>query len=231
MDVEVQEDFSKYRWTIQPESPDQLASHGRDGNHDVETSDRVVDNTDIGIFHAEERFFAPLTSSLDVNMTPSLCPWCDEVLPAAPSPHLLKLISYTSRRSYRDPRPCNPSGLTAPVSLFTLVCHRHDLEQNQIPRAEEHGWPRQIDWDSLEDRVTALQPSLRMIVDDVPEDSEVTVDDGDESETEDESFRLMHPRMGSVFWKGILRDIKKYGSRRMAGTQGQLINFAKTQPG
>ncbi|OBZ65343.1 hypothetical protein A0H81_14649 [Grifola frondosa] len=56
---------------------------------------------------------------LDPNIDPArLCPWCDEQLPPAPTPHLSALIAAARRRSAPDDRPTNPLGLHAPLGLF-----------------------------------------------------------------------------------------------------------------
>ena len=55
----------------------------------------------------------------------TLCPWCDERLPATPSPHLQSLIETARNNSIRNPRPTNPLGLRASVGMFVSVCQRH----------------------------------------------------------------------------------------------------------
>ena len=100
----------------------------------------------------------------------TLCPWCDELLPPVPSPHLQKLIDDARKRSFRDSRPSNTYGLRAQLTVFSTVCQRHTFERVHVPLAEKNGWPMKIKWDELSDRVTALKEVLKRIVDDVDEE-------------------------------------------------------------
>lgn len=57
----------------------------------------------------------------------------------------------------------------------------------------------------------------------------------DDDETDDESpgrkDKEMGPRRKSVFWKEIVKEVKKKGSRAVVGVTGQFASFEKTQPG
>lgn len=141
-------------------------------------------------------------------------------------------MAATARKSYSDPRPANPLGLKAPLATFVGVCQRHRFESKILPEAESKGWPKHIDWAELPNRVRDMQESLQAIIDD-------HVNDVDHSDEEDEKAPLKvvrgeedkGPRSKCVFWKELIKEVKKKGSRAVAGVQGQFASFEKTQPG
>ncbi|CCM02591.1 uncharacterized protein FIBRA_04694 [Fibroporia radiculosa] len=163
----------------------------------------------------------------------TLCPWCDERLPPAPTPYLSSLITAAREVSSPDLRPTNPLGLCAPLGSFIGVCQRHRFESHQIPRAQRRGWPMQIDWDRVGARVEALMPQLRGIIDDVDEDFSLgsLEDDIDEDEGEDNGMWVARPRKSSIFWRDIIKNVRKKGSRQTTSIAGQFANFNKIQPG
>ncbi|KAI0955259.1 hypothetical protein AcW1_006890 [Taiwanofungus camphoratus] len=168
---------------------------------------------------------------IDPDVDPaSLCPWCDERLPPVPTPYLSTLIVAARASSSPDVRPTNPLGLRAPLGKFVGVCQRHRFESHQVPRAQRKGWPMQIAWNHVSERVGALRPRLQAIVDDVDEDflSGAPREDRDD---EDEAQWGGRPRKGSVFWWDVIKSVKKSGSRQAAGVRGQFASFEKTQPG
>ncbi|KAF7796825.1 hypothetical protein EIP86_008009 [Pleurotus ostreatoroseus] len=178
---------------------------------------------------------------LNPNVDPAtLCPWCDEPLPPVPSPHLQKLIAAARTHSAPDGRPTNPLGLYAAPTVFINVCQRHRFESVQVPLAKKRGWPTQIDWAGLGRRVCAMRDALSAILKDVDEafiPGRERGDDDDEEEDEDkdavDDVELLktRPRMGSAFWKEVVKGVKKKGSRQAAGVRGQMTSFSKTQPG
>ncbi|THH29525.1 hypothetical protein EUX98_g4671 [Antrodiella citrinella] len=188
------------------------------------------------VFDRDLHFFDP-------RIDPStLCPWCDEPLPAAPSPFLTTLIAAVRRKSHRDPRPTNPQGLWTTPTVYAHVCARHAFEEEHIPMAECNGWPTCIQWSELADRIVALKSQLQAIIDDVDEDflssdkqqeekadavGEPPVDD----DYEDEELQKVRPRKGSVFWRDVVKNVKEQGSKQASGVRGQFSNFDKTQPG
>lgn len=172
-----------------------------------------------------------VTVFIDPDVDPaSLCPWCDERLPPVPTPYLSTLIVAARAASSPDVRPTNPLGLRAPLGKFVGVCQRHRFESHQVPRAQRKGWPMQIAWNHVSERVGALRPRLQAIVDDVDEDflSGAPREDRDD---EDEAQWGGRPRKGSVFWWDVIKSVKKSGSRQAAGVRGQFASFEKTQPG
>ena len=177
---------------------------------------------------------------MDPDVDPStLCPWFDEPLPPAPSPLLQRLIVAARGKSYDDPRLSNPHGLHAPATVFVNVCHRHQFEKHHFPLAQQRGWPTEIEWDRLSNRIVKLRSRLQAIVDDVDEDFEPgrerPQDDTDEDKGEDakdDEFLLdFRPRKGSLFWIEVVRSVRKRGSKNAAGVYAQMSNFSKTQPG
>ncbi|KAK7687762.1 hypothetical protein QCA50_008981 [Cerrena zonata] len=177
----------------------------------------------------ELRFLNP-----DVDHS-TLCPWCDEVLPPTPSPHLQNLINSARKRSYHDPRPTNPLGLRAPLTVFIAVCQRHTFERVHIPLAQRNGWPMSIQWEELGHRILQLKRVLKRIVDDVDEEwlpGHVRSEDEEEVKVEeDEEVQQQRPRKGSTFWKDVIKSVKSHGSRQAIGVRNQFSNFTKTQPG
>lgn len=81
-----------------------------------------------------------------------------------------------------------------------------------------------------------LRRELQAIVDDVDEEfSGGRVRRNSEEDylgvREDEERQKLRPRKGSTFWRDVVQNIKKQGSRQTAGLRGQMSSFNKTQPG
>lgn len=180
---------------------------------------------------------------LDPNVDPAtLCPWCDETLPPNPTPYLTTLIATTRKLSRPDSRPTNPLGFRAPPSAFVGVCQRHRFESYEIPRADQRGWPTSIEWHALRGRVEALKDKLKEIVDDIDErflpnartkaeKSNASEDEtGEESDMNNEDSEN-RPRWSSLFWRDLVKRIRKAGSKKTAGIREQFSNFHKAQPG
>lgn len=124
------------------------------------------------------------------------------------TPQLTRLLAAAERRSKPAPRPGHPHARRAPVSVHGAVCERHDFETKELPRARARGWPTNIAWDALRGRIERLQPKLAKLV------------QGDEK-----------TRSESVFWRSVEEDVRKSGSRAVAGVKGQFESFDKVQPG
>lgn len=157
----------------------------------------------------------------------TLCPYCDSALPSSPSPLLTKLLAATAKKSYRDPRPANPLGRKAPLSVFIAVCQRHRFEGQILPEAESKGWPKSIEWIKLGERVECMREALRDLIDD-PGEVDAPDESGQDTDSED---RKRGPKARSIFWREVMKEVKKKGSRAAAGVRGQFANFEKTQPG
>ncbi|KIM88166.1 hypothetical protein PILCRDRAFT_814082 [Piloderma croceum F 1598] len=186
----------------------------------------------------EDVFMAPLNYAdisqfedslfLDPSIDPStLCPYCDEPLPQTPTPHLVGLLESTLKKSYPDPRPTNPQGRKAPLAAFIAVCQRHRFESVKLPEAERKKWPLVIKFEEVRRRVERMKDSLEAII--LDKDENGWDSDSDEDGTDEEKEK--GPRGKSVFWKEIVKEVKKKGSRAVVGVSGQFASFEKTQPG
>jgi len=161
---------------------------------------------------------------LDPSIDPStLCPYCDEPLPSTPTPFLLSLLASTLKRSYVDPRPTNPKGLKAPLATFIAVCQRHRFESVKLPEAMKKEWPTKIQFENVRGRVEKMKGRLESII-----------LDGDASgwrSGADDERKAKGPRRESIFWREIMEEVKKKGSRAVVGVSGQFESFEKSQPG
>lgn len=142
-------------------------------------------------------------------MDPSrLCPFCDEKLPLNPSPFYRTLLEAARRKAYSDPRPTNPRGLKAMMGIYISSCKRHRFEAHQIPEAIAKGWPTDINFGKVRERVERLADGLARLV-------------RDEGSAREES----------VYWTIVMMEVRKLGSRAVTGVRGQFESFEKTQPG
>ncbi|TFL02043.1 RTC4-like domain-containing protein, partial [Pterulicium gracile] len=137
-----------------------------------------------------------------------LCPFCDTPLPSTPTPTLSRLLSRTSSQARKDPRPGNPHGLKASLTIYAVFCQRHQFESTILPKAEAKGWPKSIDWDALAERIMQMDRELKQVV--------------DRGAERDDS---------SIFWRELAADIRNKGSLVVGGLGEQFANFQKTQPG
>jgi hypothetical protein len=138
----------------------------------------------------------------------SLCPFCDEKLPLNPSPFYRTLLEAARRKAYPDPRPTNPRGLKAMMGIYISSCKRHRFEAHQIPEAIAKGWPTDINFGKVRERVERLADGLAKLV-------------RDEGSAREES----------VYWTIVMMEVRKLGSRAVSGVKGQFESFEKTQPG
>ncbi|KAH8104043.1 RTC4-like domain-containing protein, partial [Cristinia sonorae] len=185
-----------------------------------------------------------LADFFDPRVDPStLCPWCDEPLPKAPSPWLITLIASVRQKSISDPRPTNPQGVWASPTVYAHVCARHAFEDQHIPMAEAKGWPTRIQWSEVGNRIVAMKERLQAIIDDVDEEfipgrqkvgEEANRTEADKpvaDDWEDEELQQARPRKGSVFWRDVVKNVRQQGSKQASGVRGQFSSFEKTQPG
>jgi len=138
----------------------------------------------------------------------SLCPFCDEKLPPNLSPLYRSLLEGARRKAYPDPRPTNPQGLKAQMGVYIGSCKRHRFEAHQIPEAIVKGWPTDIDFGKVRERVERLAGRLTRLV----------LDEG-------------NAREESIYWAAVMTEVRKLGSRAASGVKGQFESFEKTQPG
>jgi hypothetical protein len=155
---------------------------------------------------------------------------------------LTRLLAATAKKSSPDPRLTNPLGRKAPFTVFIAVCQRHRFESEILPEAEHKGWPKEIEWTKLEERVGRLKGRLKVLIDDVGDDFQGCGDneghDEDSLFTDDEGPNNRDlakgersPRSSCVFWREVMAEVKKKGARAVAGVRGQFASFEKTQPG
>ncbi|KAJ7708383.1 RTC4-like domain-containing protein, partial [Mycena rosella] len=181
-----------------------------------------------------------LTQCYDDEETPppdpkTLCPYCDTPLPAKPTHILKKLLDRTYFQSCSNPRPGNRLGRKAPSAIFGVVCQRHIFESNVLPQAKERGWPTQINWATLKDRVLHMERELAKILAD-PGDPVVYRGDGKEDNDAKEQQgskpeRSDGPRMRCLFWDDLVKRVKTQGSKGLRNITSQYYNFHKMQPG
>ncbi|KAI9464532.1 RTC4-like domain-containing protein [Lactarius psammicola] len=137
-----------------------------------------------------------------------LCPFCDERLPPNPSPLYRSLLESAKRKAYPDPRPSNPRGLKASMGIYVASCKRHRFEAHQIPEAIAKGWPMDIDFGRVRDRVEQLRDGLGKLV-------------KGEGNARDEN----------IYWTTVIKEVQKMGSRAASSVKGQFESFQRTQPG
>jgi len=157
-------------------------------------------------------------------------------LPTAPSVHLLSLLVSTRKKSKPDPRPSNPLGLKAPMSVFVTACQRHRFESQILPEAERKGWPKTVDWKAVANRVLNMKAALEALVNDSGDMAKGAIRDAGREEDEWEvpygrRKRKNGPKESSIFWNEVMEEVKQKGSRAVAGVRGQFENFEKAQPG
>ncbi|KAJ7770702.1 RTC4-like domain-containing protein [Mycena metata] len=175
-------------------------------------------------YHYEEeiRFISPGTDPS------TLCPYCDRPLPAERSQKLMRLLTVMESRSEPDPRPANPLGRKAPVTIYAVVCHRHAFESETMSEALACGWPTSIVWEELPVRVRAMKSDLEKIVADA---GPPIIYKGQDSGALEPTAESSGPRMRCIFWRELLELFKTVGMRGVSNTVGQMNIFKKFQPG
>ena len=100
------------------------------------------------------------------------------------------------------------------------------------------GWPRDIDWECMIERVFAIRPELQRLVDDVDEEWQPAYDENAEAVVhklqclqEDPEALAARPRKENILWKSVTNDIIRYGSLYMSGLTGQFRALEKKLPG
>ncbi|KAF8826100.1 hypothetical protein HHX47_DHR6000625 [Lentinula edodes] len=174
----------------------------------------------------DDYFYNP---SVDAS---TLCPYCDEPLPASPTPHLKHLLATTAKKSIRAPRPTNPMGRKTAVSVFINVCQRHQFESKILPEAEAKGWPKSIGWDLIHERVMRMKNHLEALMENsMLENERGDVDYDEEGDAGEGSGQCRRARDKCVFWEDVIKEVKQKGTRAAANVKSQFANFQNTQPG
>ena len=116
------------------------------------------------------------------------------------------MIENARKYSRPEPRITNKLGLRAPIDRYIEACQRHVFETQEIPKAQEHGWPKHIDFKDVVRRVKSRTLHARL------------------QEVIDEPFL-------SKFWREIVSDIQEKGVRSVMSSVGQLAAFDRVLPG
>ena len=124
--------------------------------------------------------------------------------PPKPSSYLQSMLSSIIPLSYPESRPTNKNGRKAPLLTYLNMCQRHNFEYEQLPAAEAAGWPTEIDFSALPERVRSMRAHLGKII--------------SNKET-------------SIFWKELKAMFKDKGVRSVMGLSGQFNSFEKCLPG
>lgn len=92
------------------------------------------------------------------------CAFCDEIIPAdfKPSATLEKMRKDLQPLSQPDPiRYFNPNHRkTTSALVYMEHCQRHQLELELWPAARQQGWPTEIKFSTLHNRIVMLRPHL-----------------------------------------------------------------------
>lgn len=196
-----------------PISPPSLSNCGDDPlTHLISPGDISLEDASCELFRCSlENTHLIDVVSLDPAVDPSsLCPYCDECLPETPTLHLVTLLATARSKSYTNPRPTNPMGLKAPLQTYISICQRHHFESTKLPQAIKRGWPVVIDFGKVKGRVENMKDRLEGIV----------LDDNERG--------LRHQ---SGYWKDMMKEVKKNGSRAAVGVAGQFSSFENSQAG
>jgi hypothetical protein len=94
------------------------------------------------------------------------------------------------------------------MGIYVASCKRHRFEAHQIPEAMAKGWPTDINFGEVRERVERLADGLAKLV-------------RDEGNAREES----------IYWTIVMMEVRKLGSRAVSGVKGQFESFEKTQPG
>jgi len=116
------------------------------------------------------------------------------------------LKTVIKKYSVSDERVGNRLGLTAPLDKYVPVCQRHQFETDEIPRAKKNGWPSDIDFAALPERVEEACMKKRLAA-------------------------VMKNPTRSFFWREIQEDVKAGGKRAVMSTAAQYATFERTLPG
>lgn len=118
---------------------------------------------------------------------------------------LLALMAAVIPHAFPSPRPGNPKGLSArSFTLFVKLCTQHRNETTIIPYGLDQGWPHEINFEALPNRVKLLRAQLAAIV--------------------------INP-VGSPFYQDAEDELKKSGALCASSIQAQYCTFDRGYPG
>jgi len=136
----------------------------------------------------------------------TLCPFCDDPLPANPSTKLRSQLAYFRETCESEQRWGNSMGLTAPINVFVGFCALHTAETKVIPQGLRYGWPQEIDFKSVATRVRRLESKLRAVIEDP---------DG----------------RGAAFYGPLKEAAARYGIGAVTGSKGSWNSFKSVHAG
>ncbi|KAG6847694.1 hypothetical protein H0H93_006515, partial [Arthromyces matolae] len=87
--------------------------------------------------------------------SPNLCEFCDQEMPSTSSPTLIAMREALEEKSWPDSTVSdNPKHREANSFLvYADYCSRHKFEQQHLPKAKQCGWPREINFENLRERI------------------------------------------------------------------------------
>ncbi|KAJ7055395.1 hypothetical protein C8F01DRAFT_1030215 [Mycena amicta] len=106
----------------------------------------------------------------EVGLPSNLCPYCDELLPGAPSDELLRRADVLNAISMPSPIPENPAHRYIDLGKCQDYCSRHRISREAFPMALAQRWPQSPDFGTLFRRVTSKRDLLQAILQ-VPDNS------------------------------------------------------------
>ena len=127
---------------------------------EVETVLEIEDSPKIG------RSLVPAPPVVDAK---EMCPYCDEPWPSNPSQQLIKIQCKIDTISSPDPGPHSDNQnhcCTSPAICAAAVCVQHLFENSVLPEGIAAGYPQNIDFKDLPQRIHALKPALDELVED-----------------------------------------------------------------
>lgn len=116
----------------------------------------------------------------------------------------MRLLANARPKAWPQPRHGNALGLTAELEHFMDVCAQHRDEASIIPDGVKQGWPTEIDFDALPERLRAFRRKLQKIVE------EPTI---------------------SQFFRKAMKDVAEMGALASMSSHGQLAAFERARPG
>jgi len=101
----------------------------------------------------------------DQSSKSSLCPFCDERLPDSPSTKLVQMLDGLKDVTWEEPTEENPSHRNAAsFTVFISFCVQHRHESSELPHAFASGWPTDVDFSMLFDRVSRKYVELAAVI-------------------------------------------------------------------
>ncbi|CDZ97629.1 Restriction of telomere capping protein 4, C-terminal [Phaffia rhodozyma] len=136
----------------------------------------------------------------------SLCPYCSERLPSAPSAKLEAILSFLHSVSQPSPTVTNPGARKLPMAQSINACALHRSESLLIPLAKKKRWPMQINWENYISRIKS-EPIVRRLK------------------------TIVKEKEDSLFYDFAKERVRDLGKGQSRSARGQFEVFEKCQPG